>query len=165
LLIAAGLLLCLLGQLLIVRPSEYAGFHSPDAPELSIGCNDPLHEQAFKLSHRLQFAPQALAELREGICVSCGRRASLERRPCFVEFRRAASFPCAVLGPVLLRAFLLLAWAWSSSRSNLSVFSCQEYRSDCSQGQLGTQSRPFSRHQPGSRKNDRVGLQPKPLWS
>src|SRR5215208_8214497 len=40
---------------------------------------------------------------------SPGRRISCERRPCFVELRRAVSFPSGVLGPLLLRAFRLLA--------------------------------------------------------
>src|SRR5215208_3210615 len=40
---------------------------------------------------------------------SPGRRISCERRPCVVELRRAEAFPSGVLGPVLLRAFRLLA--------------------------------------------------------
>src|SRR5918998_6928592 len=38
------------------------------------------------------------------------RRTSCERRPCFVALRRAEAFPSGVFGPVLLRAFCLLAW-------------------------------------------------------
>src|SRR5215204_1190406 len=45
---------------------------------------------------------------------SPGRRISSDRRPCLRAFRRTASFPSGVLGPVLFRAFRLLDWAFFS---------------------------------------------------
>src|SRR5215216_6679126 len=88
---------------------------------------------------------------------SPGRRISRERRPCVVELRRAVAFPSGVLGPVLLRAFRLLAsicflLAMLTPFHSLFV----EHQGDCTEKELVSKTQELLRNLRATRRKPQV---------